>query len=90
MIFHFVISKLQKNQLEFLVHLCRNKGLEHQVLMGKTEGKSDKERRRTTHKDNWKLLTNEKNAGNLLQKAHDREYWRTSIFNACNQIRHNK
>ena len=84
-----LMETIRKKQLEFLGHLCRKKGLEHQLLTGKIEGKRDRGRQRTTYMDSLKLLTNEKNAGTLLQKTDDRENWKTLIVNVCNQIRHN-
>ena len=64
--------------------------MEHQLLTGKIEGKRDTRKQRTTYiDDGLKLLTNEKNAGTLLQKADDRENRKTLILNVCNQILHN-
>ena len=86
------METIRKKQLEFLGHLCRKKGFEHQSLTGKIEGKRDRGGgggQRTTYKDSLKLLTNEKNAGTLLQKADDRENWKKQIVHVCNQIRHN-
>ena len=68
-----LIETTRKKQLEFLGHLCRKKGLEHQLLTGGIEGKRDRGKQRTTYIDSLKPLTNEKNAGTLHQKADDRE-----------------
>ena len=85
-----LIETMRKKQLEILGHLWRKKGLEHQLLTGKIEGKRDRGRQKTTYKDILKLLTSEKNAGTLLQKADDRENCKILIVNVCNQTRHIK
>ena len=84
-----LMETIRKKQLEFFGHLCRKKGLEHQLLTEKIEGKRVRGRQRTTYLDSLKQLTNEKDTRTLLQKADDRESWKKLIVYVCDQIRHN-
>ena len=72
------IEKIRNRQCDFLGRLCKNKGLEYQLLTGKIEGK-DRRRQRTTYLDSLTLLINETNAGTLIQKADDKENWKTMM-----------
>ena len=46
-----LIKTIRQRQLDFLGHICRQKGLEHLAITGKIEGKRSRGRQRTTFID---------------------------------------
>ena len=81
------MNKIKKRQLEFLGHMCQSQGLEHQLSTDKIEVKETEEVQRTTYIDNSRRLRHRNNAGIFIQKADERENWKTMIVNVI-QIRH--
>ena len=84
-----LIKTVRQRQLQFLGHICRQKGLEYLSITGKIEGKRSRGRQRITFIESlgsW-LTENGNNTNNnsLLQLAEDRFEWKVMIANVCSR-----
>ncbi|GFN81186.1 cytochrome p450 4a12 [Plakobranchus ocellatus] len=77
-----LVKTIRQRQLQFLVHICRHKGLEHLAITGKIEGKRNKGRQRRTFIENLKSWAIGKGSNNnFIRLTEDRFEWRNMIAN---------
>ncbi|GFN85963.1 endonuclease-reverse transcriptase [Plakobranchus ocellatus] len=81
-----LIKTIKQRQLQFLGHICRDKGLEHLAITGKIEGKRSRGRQRITFIENFKSWAISKSSNNnFIRLIEDRYEWRNKIANICSR-----
>ena len=81
-----LIKTIRKRQMLFLGHVCRTKDIERLMLTGKIEGRKSRGRQRLKYMDSLRgYIAQEHTNEEILEKAGNRESWRTLVADICNR-----
>ena len=83
----FPLKTIKKRQLQFIGHINRAGGLEHDVLGGKICRTKSRGRHRTKYTDSLNNYVTRKESPNneLIRRPDDRGDWKAMISNVCNR-----
>ena len=77
-----LLVNIRKRQAHFFGHVMRINELEHQVTMGKINGKRRRRRQRVTHPDGMTKWIEKETSNEVIHSVQDTVEWRPTIVNA--------